>query len=107
MTAIYSQRLAESYNGAGISYTVPAGATAVIRSVTVINRSATVGQQIQIRLGANQLILFLFNVPPMGAGAAANGIVQEGHVVLHQGDQLVGGASPGIDLTISGYLFLT
>jgi hypothetical protein len=107
MTAIYSTSFAQAYNGAGVNYQVPPGKVAVLRCVTLCNRSTTTTENIQLRINESNLII-LERVLDAYAGTSGNAsVILDMHVVLNGGQTLVGLASPGVDATLSGYLFVS
>jgi hypothetical protein len=103
-STVYSTSFAQAYNGAGVNYKVPAGYVAVLRTVTLVNRSSSATANLQLRINETNLIIFERILDAYAATSGNASVILDMHVVINAGQTLVGLASPGVDATLSGYL---
>lgn len=104
MSTIFSTSFAQSYNGAGVDYTVPAGKVAVLRSITATNRLTTGVVTGQLRITSSQLIIFQVTLAASEVGGLFLPTIFDMHVVINAGQHLEGMGAVGLDSTVSGYL---
>lgn len=103
--AVYSTQFLADYPwGSDVSFTVPAGYIAIVRSIDLFQGGGSGGHELQVYLGYSSAVVF--NVPSSAAGASYH---WEGRQVLEQGDELIAtnpSAGPASVLA-SGYLLTT
>jgi len=107
MARVYSHRFLSTGEGAAGSFTIPAGNTGVLRWVTVHNYSTT-------GVAAYALIdrtfaVYLISGQARQQGTAVGPTTEqiELRIVLPGGTRVETANDPTIDMTVSGYLFLS
>jgi hypothetical protein len=105
VASIYSTQFITQHQGAGASFTVPEGHTAVIRSITITNRAATHQSCIVTLVGTPNLWIINDMVAPKVTTAQSISVTHDVRVVIKSGQQIAAVSDPGIDCTVSGYLF--
>jgi hypothetical protein len=107
MTAIYSTRFLLDKSGTLSTYIVPAGATAVLKCVTGLNTSSTAIAELQVVANPGSVVVVFENLPQYGRVIGTNGFVWVGTLVLHAGDSLRNASDASVDVSASGFLFLS
>lgn len=106
MAGIYSTQFFLVPGGTNGVYTVPAGQTAVVRCVTVYNRSSSATEQYAIAVSpGGAAIVFGFAGANSGA-AGESAIYIDLRVVLTSGQEIFSANGANIDMSCSGYLFV-
>jgi|SRR5215472_1246331 len=105
MASIYSTRFIRALGATTGTYTVPAGKTAIVRSVQFVNGGGAAAQF--TILSGNPANVYAFNgyVPPLASPNNNNNLFLDLRLVLTAGDILNVGIPASCYATVSGYLF--
>jgi hypothetical protein len=106
MAAIYSKRFLTAAGSSAASSPPAVGDVWVIRCITAVNTNASGYATFSVVIGSTGIYIVEASVPSVGTGSAEASAVFDVRVPIENPEYVAINAQAGVDVSVSGYLFV-